>query len=186
MSVTDIKNRNFQSPLNFDFRIDRLTDFNFFVQKVNIPALSLPSAPQGATPFTNIPWPGDHLTFSELSVEFKIDEGMRNWFELFSWMQGIAFPESQSQYGKLVKGSIQNLDGEVRKTITPRANGDIYGQGVLMINSSANNPEVSITFIDLYPVALSEAVFDTTDATLTNLTCVATFKYDYFKVEKVR
>lgn len=184
MSLSDIKNRNFQSPLTFDFRVDRLTDFNFFVQKVNIPALSLASA-ERSTPFVTIPLPGDHVSFGELSVEFKVDEGLRNWYEIFSWIQGISFPETQAQYGNLIKGTIKNLDGETRKTITPRSLGDIYGQGLLMINSSANNPLISITFVDLHPISLSEAVFDTTDASVNNVTCTVTFKYDYFKVEKV-
>ena len=93
MSITDLKSRNFQSPLTFDFRIDRLTEFNFFVQKLTIPSLNIAPVTSG-TPFVNIPYPGDHMNFGELSVEFKVDEGMRNWFEIFSWMQGIAFPEN--------------------------------------------------------------------------------------------
>ena len=184
MSITDLKSRNFQSPLTFDFRIDRLIDFNFFVQKISVPALSIQAA-NSNTPFVNIPYPGDHMSFGELAVEFKVDEGMRNWFEIFSWMQGIAFPENQAQYGALKRGKLKNLDGETRSAITPRFNGDIYGQGVLMINSSANNPGVVIKFVDLHPTNLSEAVFDTTDSEVTYVTCTASFRYDYFTVEKV-
>lgn len=185
MSLTDISNRNFQSPLNFEFRVDRLTDFNFFVQKVNIPGLTIGSANMG-TPLVNIPMLGDHMQFGELSVEFKLDEGMRNWFEIFSWMQGISFPEKQEQYSNLVKGATKNLDGKLRSNITPRSGGDIYGQGVLAINSSANNPLVAITFVDLHPVNLSEAVFDTTNAEVAYVSCTVSFKYDYYTVEKIR
>lgn len=184
MSITDLKSRNFQSPLTFDFRIDRLVDFNFFVQKISVPNLNIAAVTTG-TPFVNIPYPGDRMSFGELSVEFKVDEGMRNWFEIFSWMQGISFPETQAQYGALKTGALKNLDGDARKTISPRSNGDIYGQGVLMVNSSANNPSVVIKFIDLHPVSLSEAVFDTTDQEVTYVTCTVTFKYDYFTVEKI-
>lgn len=186
MSIQDIKNRNFQSQLNFDFRVDRLPDFNFFVQKISIPQLTIaPTSNGGENPFVKIPWPGDHMTFGDLSVDFKVGEGMRNWYEIFSWMRGISFPEKQSQYGDLKKGVLKDLDGETRKVTTPRANGDIYGQGVLLINSSANNPQVSIKFVDMYPVGLSEAVFDTIDPDVTYVTCTASFKYDYFIVEKV-
>lgn len=185
MSISDIKNRNFQSPLNFEFRVDRLTDFNFFVQKINIPALSIGTANMG-TPLVNISMLGDHMGFGELSVEFKLDEGMRNWYEIFSWMQGIAFPEGQNQYGALVKGTTKNLDGKVRTNITPRSVGDMYGQGVLSINSSANNGLVAITFVDLHPVSLSEAVFDTTNTEVAYISCTASFKYDYYTVEQIR
>jgi len=185
MSAADISNRNFQSPLNFEFRVDRLTDFNFFVQKISIPGLSIGSADK-QTPFANIPFLGDHMRFGELSVEFKLDEGMRNWYEVFSWMQGISFPEKQEQYGNLVKGAIKNLDGDLRKSITPRDAGDMYGQGILTVNSSANNALVAITFVDLHPVGLSEALFDTTNTDVAYVSCTATFKYDYYTVEKIR
>lgn len=184
MSITDLKSRNFQSPLTFDFRIDRLVDFNFFIQKINIPALSIASVNSG-TPLVNIPYLGDHMTFGELSIDFKVDEGMRNWFEIFSWMQGITFPQSQAQYGALKRGALKNLDGQKRTNIAPRANGDMYGQGVLLINSSANNPSVAVNFVDLHPVSLSEAVFDTTDSDIAYVTCTVSFKYDYFTVEKI-
>lgn len=185
MSVTDVSNRNFQSPLNFEFRVDRLTDFNFFVQKINIPGLTIGSANMG-TPLVNLPMLGDHMNFGELSVEFKLDEGMRNWFEIFSWMQGIAFPERQEQYGALVKGQTKDLDGKMRTALTPRAAGDMYGQGVLTINSSANNGLVAITFVDLHPVSLSESVFDTTNTEVAYVSSTVGFKYDYYTVEKIR
>ena len=185
MSIEDIKNRNFQSQLNFEFRVDRLSDFNFFVQKVNIPTLSMAAADGGGTPLSNIPWPGDRMTFGELSVEFKVSEGIRNWYEIFSWMQGITFPEKQAQFGALRRGELKNRDGEKRKHVPARANGDIYGQGLMFLNSSANNPLALITFVDLYPISLSEAVFNTVDADVTHVTSTVNFKYDYFTVEKI-
>lgn len=185
MSISDISNRNFQSPLNFEFRVDRLTNFNFFVQKINIPTLSIGSADK-STPLVNIPFLGDHAKFGELSVEFKLDESMTSWYEIFSWMQGISFPESQKQYGNLVQGKIKSLDGKTRDVITPRELGDLYGQGLLTINSSANNPLVAITFVDLHPVSLSDAIFDTTNTEVAYVSCTVTFKYDYYTVEKIR
>lgn len=185
MSIADIKNRNFQSPLNFEFRIDRLTEFNFFIQKISIPSLSIGTASR-PTPFVNVAQAGDHMTFGDLVIEFKIDEGMNNWYELFSWMQGISFPEKQSQYGDMIKGQLKDLDGNLPKKNTTRANGNLYAQGTLMINSSANNPLVAISFVDIHPTSLSEIVFDTTTAEIQYATCSVTFKYDYYTVEKVR
>lgn len=185
MSISDIKNRNFQSPLNFEFRVDRLADFNFFVQKVGIPSLVLGNA-NVPTPFVNIPMLGDHAQFGELTVEFKLDEGMRNWYEVFSWMQAISFPERQQQYGDLVQGKTKDLDGKIKPSYTSRSVGDVYGQGILTINSSANNPLIAITFVDLHPVSLSEAVFDTTNTEVAYVSCAVGFKYDYYTVEKIR
>jgi hypothetical protein len=184
MSISNIVNRNLQGPSTFEFRVDKLTDFNFFVQKVNIPSLSL-TAVEAGTPLVKIPFPGDHATFNELSVDFKVDEGLRNWYEIFAWIQGISFPEEQKQYGNLKTGKTPDLDGKLRPWAASRYTGDIYGQGVLTVNSSANNPLIAITFVDLHPVSLSEVVFDTTDSDITHLTCTATFKYDYYTAQKV-
>ncbi len=51
---------NFLSPLNFNFRLKRPPNLNFFIQKVNLPGISFPS-PNETNPFVNIPVAGDHL-----------------------------------------------------------------------------------------------------------------------------
>ena len=50
--MATVDTRNFQPPLNFEFAVDKLTDFNYFVQKINVPDLSIGLANNGgATPF---------------------------------------------------------------------------------------------------------------------------------------
>jgi hypothetical protein len=188
MALTEIKNRNFQSPFNFDLRISRLTDFNYFVQRVNVPALALtPAIGTGYNPFTRVHWAGDHMAFGDLIVEFKIDEEMRNWYEIFSWMQALGFPEKQSQYGDLYKGELKNLDGEKTNRFDTRQGiGAIFGQASLTINTSNNNPHLTINFVDIHPVSLTEIAFDTRSPEVNYVTSVVNFKYDYFTVEKVK
>lgn len=187
MPLSEITNRNFQSPLNFEFRVDRLTDFNFFIQKINIPGLTLSPATSGGTnPFAKIFHPGDHLEFGELSIDFKINEGLANWYEIFSWMQGLGYPETTNQYQALKSGVIKNLDGEPKSVPLPqRKQGELYGQGTLLVNSSQNNPIVKITFVDIHPVGLSEIVFDTREQDVLYATSTVNFRYDYFTVEKI-
>jgi hypothetical protein len=187
MTITNVENRNFQSPLNYEFRVDRLKDFDFFVQKVNIPSLTLPTASNGGSnPFVKIPYPGDHLEFGELSVEFKVSEGLYNWYEIFSWMQGLGFPERLQQYVDLKSGSTKDLNGKI---IPPKMlrqpHGNLYGQASLIINTSQNNPSVKINFVDIYPVNLSEISLDTRDSEVLHVTSSVSFKYDYFTVEKL-
>jgi hypothetical protein len=184
MPTYDIVNRNFQSPLNFEFRVDRLTDFNYFVQKINLPDLSIPVASNGGqNPFVKIPYPGDHLDFGELSIDFKVDEGMNNWFEIYAWMRGIAFPENFDQYKDWKEGNVTNLNGQ---PLTPPVNTQtIFGQGSLIINTSNNNPCLKITFVDMHPTSLGEIVFDTRETDVLYVTATVSFKYDYFLVEKI-
>lgn len=187
MPISDVANRNFQSPLNFEFGVDRLTDFNYFIQKINIPDISIAIASNGGTnPFVRLPTPGDHIEFGELTVDFKVDEGMRNWYEIFSWMQGIGFPQSQEQYRLLKQGKMTNLDGNtVNLPMNGRKNGYIFGQAYLLINTSQNNPYLKLSFVDIHPVSLGEISFDTRETDVLYVTATVNFKYDYFTVEKI-
>jgi len=188
MAINEVKNRNFQTPLNFNFSVDRLPDFNFFVQKVTLPTVALsPATNAGTNPFVRVNWTGDHMRFGELVVEFKVDEEMRNWYEIFSWMQAISFPESQAQFGALYRGQLKNLDGELPKIPNNRPGiQKVFGQATLMVNSSKNNPHLSISFVDIHPVALSEVQFDSTNTDTPHISSRVNFRYDYFTVEKVK
>lgn len=187
MPISDVENRNFQSPLNFEFRVDKLTDFNYFVQKINVPDLSIaPAINGGATPFAKIQYPGDHLEFGELSVDFKVSEGLYNWYEIFSWMQGIGYPENVDQYANMIQNKTPDLNGKVSRTpLPPRKSGALYGQGTLLINTSQNNPYLRISFVDLHPVSLGEMTFDSRETDVMYVTATVNFKYDYFTVEKI-
>lgn len=185
MSILNTTNRNFQSPLNFTFHIDRLPDFNFFIQKINVPSLNLPTAGNvGGTPFSKVHYPGDHIDFGEISVDFKIDEEMSTWFSVYSWMRGLAFPEKFEQYKNFtVFDEITGIDNKPNGYVNPT--NPLYGQGTLFINSSQNNPLFKINYINVHPVSLSELLFDTRETDVMYVTCTASFKYDYFTVEKI-
>lgn len=179
MPISELTNRNFQSPLNFEFRINRLTDFNYFIQKINVPSLTLsPAGGAGANPFTRITYPGDHIDFGELSIDFKIDEGMRTWYDIYSWIRGLGFPENYDQYKKFT-----DIDGKTNPVIG--ITDPLYAEGILIINSSQNNPLIKINFVNIYPTSLSDLSFDTRETDVMYVTSTATFKYDYFTVEKI-
>ena len=111
---------------------------------------------------------------------------MYNWYEIFSWMQGIGFPENIDKYGKLKSGTIPDLNGDLPlKVIPQRTHGLIYGQGTLIINSSQNEPVLKISFIDMHPISLGELSFDTRESDVLYATASVTFKYDYYTVEKL-
>lgn len=184
MPTYDVATRNFQSPLNFEFRVDRLTDFNYFIQRINLPDLSIAVASNGGVnPFVRIPLPGDHVDFSEISIDFKVSEGMNNWYEIYAWMTGISFPESFEQYKNWKQGKTTNLNGQ--PLVPPINLKTVYGQGNLIINSSNNNPILKITFVDMHPVSLGQVVFDTRETDVMYVTATTSFKFDHLIVEKI-
>lgn len=182
----EVKNRNFMSPLRFDFSIDRLPHVNFFVQSANVPGISIPpSSTATGTPFNNIQWQGDRISWSDLVVDFKVDEDCHNWYEVFKWMNGISGPEGVKGYSDLKKGIDKDLDGKTRKLLPPVGKiGHIFGNALLLVRNSHNNVILTVKFQDVWPTSLSELKFDTRDESVNEITCTAIFKYDLYKVEK--
>lgn len=164
-------NKNFLSPLNFTFVLKRSPNLNFFVQSVNIPSLSLGSF-MAPSPLLNIPYSGDHIEYSDLSVEFKIDEDFQNYMEIFDWVKSLGYPETQEDYKKLAektKASGETLKSEIS----------------LIINDAIKNPNYEITFTDCFPIYLSDVQFQTTDDNVNYVSARVIFKYTYFNIGKV-
>lgn len=182
----EVKNRNLLSPLRFDFSIDRLKNVDFFVQSANIPSIALPATSNAqGTPFSNIPWQGDRLSWGELVVDFKVDESLNNWTDVFNWMKGIGFPENFKQYSDLKQGVDKNIDEEKRKLLPPVGKiGHIYGQALLLVRNSQNNVVLQVDYQDVYPISLSELKFDTRENGVVEITSTVIFKYDFYRISR--
>ena len=157
------ENKNFLSPLGFKFQINKLPDTNFFVQSVVLPGIDVGFIDR-ASPFAKIPTVGDHLTFGDIQITFRVNETMSNYIEIFNWMIGIGFPS----------------DFEQRATIQrqPRGSGlGLYSDAVLTILSSAMNPIIEIKVIDAFPISLSSLTMDSTLEDVQYIEATATFKF---------
>lgn len=161
-------NVNFLDPHKFSFNIRRLPHVNFFIQKVNLPSLTLPSVTTH-NPFSTIPQPGDRISWGNLKVTFKVDEELKNWEEIFNWLIALGFPDEHSQYNEIVNSCA--LCGEGIKS-------DIE----LIVNNNNNNPSRTFTFRDCFPTFLSELEFITTDPDVNFLTATAEFVYISYKI----
>lgn len=165
------ENKNFLSPLNFKFFIKRSPHVNFFVQKINLPSITLPNT-KYPNPLVNIPIPGDHITYDDLRVTFKVDEDLQNYLELHNWIRALGFPETTDEHK-----AIQD------KTL-------ISGEGItsdisVMVLSSTKMANYEFTFIDAHPVALTGLNFNTVDSDVNYLEATSTFKYSYFDIKKI-
>jgi len=163
-------NKNFVSPLNFKFVLKRAPHVNFFIQRVNLPGLTLP-ATQSPTPLIRIPQYGDHLEFDELSISFKVDEDLQNYLEIQNWLRGLgklSFPQHAALSSK------SSFTGEsLRSEIS------------LMILSSAKRPNYEIIFEDAFPTRISGLDFNTTLEDVPYIEADATFQYTKYEINKV-
>jgi hypothetical protein len=164
-------NRNFLSPLNFKFILKKAPHVNFFIQRVNIPSITLIS-PQPNNPFIKTPIPGEHLDYGDLKITFKVDEELQNYLEIRNWMVGLGKPENFDQYKELQDKPIASGDG-------------IYSDITLAILASTKMPNYEIVYTDAFPVSLSEITFNTTDPDVNYIEASAVFKYTYFTITNI-
>jgi len=173
MSVLDNQplDQSFLSPLGFKLQIKKTPHVNYFVQKVNIPSVTLGTADIDS-PFTKVPFPGTKLTFGNLEVTFKVDENMVNYNEIYSWLRDVGFPDNFAQYNNIAGRSITSGEG-------------VFSDITLIVLSSAMNPNIEFTFFDCFPVDLSEITFDSTSADVDYLTATVSFANRRFDVKNL-
>jgi hypothetical protein len=147
-------------PTYFKFVVDRLPTVNYFCQNASLPTVTM-SEVQIPTPFVPTKFPSK-LDFDELSITFVIDEGMKNWLEIFNWMRSCTQVEGFSEFAP---------------TNRHLTTGNLY------ILNSAKNFKLCVTFEGLYPRTLSAVDFSSTVMDPEALQATATFAYRNYNVE---
>lgn len=155
---------NYLSPTSFTVTIDRIPNVEFFTQKVNIPDVN--GAPvETQTPLGRIFDTPDTLNYGDLDLSFIVDEDMKNYLEIFRWLEGMGSPDNQSQYQNL-----KDQDG---------LNSDI----TVLVNNSHKNPNVVFRFKDCFPTSISSIALDITSSDTVYTEATATFRYTNFTVD---
>lgn len=167
------ENINPLSPNGFTFSITKLPNVSFFCQRVTLPNITLPAIDQ-MNPFSNRPIPGEIMSFSELSVQFLIDERMLNYESIFKWMVALGFPESHDQYKAFIGTQTSTIYTELAKN---------FSDGTLGVLDSQNNTIKKFKFFDLFPIALDAIQFESTAMDVNYVLGNATFRYSYFVID---
>lgn len=163
------KNLNFLSQVGFKFEIARAPNFNYFIQKVQFPGVTLPVVFQ-PTPFVKNPLPGDHIDYDTLKISFKMDENFKGYFELYDWIVALSKPDNFNQSKTIYKKPTYEKDG-------------VYSQGKLILLSSDMNPNLEITFQDMLPTQLSGFTLESDTNDVQYITAEIAFAYRAYKYE---
>lgn len=165
-----IQNRNFLSPIGFDFNLSRYPKISFFCNSARIPEITL-SIQQQPSYLKNLDVPGDIIQYGDLNLRFLVDENMINYVTLHNWITGLGFPESTQEFSDL----ITNEDGinDYKQQ---------YSDGSLSILNSNYNKVATIKFKDLFPVSLTSLDFQATDTDINYFTAEASFKYTIYSI----
>lgn len=138
---------NYLAPNFFSFRMMRLPTTNFTLQSANLPGVSLGRLDH-PNPAMASPLQGDRLFFADLTVTFIVTEDMQNYKDIWEWMAGIANHNTSYTYGAL-KNNDQTTGESLKSDAT------------LTILNSAKVPQHRIQFSDMFPIQLSDLMFDT-------------------------
>ena len=165
-----LDNRNYMSPIGFQFSISRYPKVSFFSNKAGLPEISLGGAEQ-SNYLKQIMHPGDRVEYGELNMEFLVDEDMINYTLIHNWITGLGFPESPQQFKDI--------------TVDERGVDDMklqYSDGTLGILNSNYNTIARIKFWDLYPTSLSTLEFSATETDINYFIASARFNFLYYQI----
>jgi hypothetical protein len=152
------KNTNLLQPTKYTVSFPEIPDTVYFCQKVNLPGVSITELTQ-VTPNLDLFVPGTKITYNNFDMEFLINEDISSWLYIYNWMRGIT-----TDMGSRTKPQTQ---------------------AILTIFSNQNNPKIRIKYRDIFPLNLSDIQFDTTQSAEEHMYATATFKYNYFDIEKL-
>jgi len=148
-------NKNFLSPVGFQFKIDsnNYPNLEYFAVACTMPGISMTSA---ATPYrgVNLQFTGDRLQFEDLILRINVTENLDNYIETFDWMHKIA----------------NNKDAE-----------DLKVDATLLILTSHNNVVKEVEFKGVFPQSMSPIEFDAQADSIDYVQMDISFSYTYFE-----
>lgn len=165
-----LQNRNYMTPIGFEFSIARFPKVSFFSNKATLPEITLGGAEQ-SNYLKSIMHPGDRLQYGDLTVEFLVDEDLQNYTLIHNWMTGLGFPETTQQFKDLTTDQTGARDEKLQ-----------YSDGSLTILNSMYNTIARVKFWDLFPQSLTTLEFNATDTDINYFTASVTFNLLYYQI----
>ena len=169
-----IENRNFLSPIGFQFQINKMPGVDFFCQAANIPQIAMD--PVAVPSVVNDYYmPGDEVKYEPLFVRFLVDENMKNWYQVHDWIRELGTPVTQKEFKYSRKGLPSQWD--------PHGAGptnDWKSDCSLKVLSSNYQTVGEFVFKDAFPISLTTLNFDASSADINYFTAEVQLRYDYY------
>jgi len=165
-----IDNRNFLSPVGFNFTLAKYQKVSFFSNSTSIPEIILGNAIQ-PTYLKNLDVPGDVLEYSDFILKFLVDENLENYMIIHNWLTGLGFPETTKQFKDLTANDEEIKDYKEQ-----------FSDGSLSILNSNYNTVAIVKFRDLYPTSLTSLDFEAGSPDINYFTASVQFKYTIYEI----
>ena len=149
-------NINMLSPTGFKLTInkEKFANTEFFITTFGIPSVSSSEVQtnfRGSVAYE----PSETRQFESLNLRFVIDEDMKNYTEIFDWINDNVKNKKMERYDM-----------------------------ILSVMSSHNNVNKQFQFKDAFPVSLSGVEFNTQATDVEYLQADVTFRYNEFLIIK--
>lgn len=163
-------NRNFLSPVGFNFTLAKEPKVSFFCNSARLPEITLATSIQPSY-LKNLDIPGEKITYGDFTLRFLVDEGLENYMAIHNWITGLGFPETTQQYGDFITDEDGLKDPK-----------EAFSDGSLRILNSNYRDVAIIKFKDLFPVSLTPLEFSSSETSINYFTADATFKYTVYNI----
>lgn len=160
------------SPQNYIFVMARAPSLSYQCQAVKLPDVVLDPV-EKATPSLNVPFIGDHVTYSPIVITFKVDANFQNWQEILNWIEANGNPK-----GDAIGYNILDKNSSVVSPYT------IYSDIGLIQLDAQQNPIMRWYFEKAHPIRLTGPSFDSrVSDEMPYITSDVTFKFVRFGIE---
>lgn len=170
--VTTPANPNLLNDKGAKMVLTRFPDLVFYVQRIRIPEVRVGATQQWA-PMDQMPWPGDTLYRDDFAVQFKVNEDMTNYMQMYDWMVKSVAPNSPAQYRELI-GSGKN------QRVT-----NLFSDVTISVPNSSYTVNKEFRLEDAFPFSLTSLDFTTQGNDTQFIDCTVTFRFRHFTVHKI-
>jgi len=164
-------NKNFLSPIGFQFSIQKLPNVNYFCTTAFVPDITMGQVDSLDTPFIKLPMPGDKLQFAPLALSFRIDEDLKNYREIYDWLISLGYPDNFAQHARFQRPNPNNAGSDT-----------VFSDASLIIMTNQYKPNIEVKFIDLYPISLSSVDFTIEQSNVEYLNAQVQFVYRKYEL----
>ena len=150
---------------SFRFIMDKVPNMTYFCQRVNLPSLSLVEVEQPTRFGAKLFKAGDGYNYEDLTIEFIVDENMKNWLEIHDWLRSCGNVKDTKEFVGLNK---------------------YMTSAELFILNSAYRPIRSVVFNNLIPTSIGSLQFDSSTTETEALIASATFRFSEYDIITIK
>ena len=172
-TITIPDNLAFLNPNGFYFQIQKFPELNYYLQNVELPALTLGQATQVSS-VHDVKLPGETMEFGTLNITFLIDDKMANYLAIHDWIIGLGYPQGHYQFNKLL--------ADQRNSKSYSVNSKTMSDCTLNILDGNNVALKSFTFIDAFPTSLSAINLSSKNTDMQYIEASLSLEYSYYTV----